>query len=213
MRGKIRMMPSGAMERILEAAESPECPPMMDEAGAICPRSSASSGPSQKAIAVQGALQLGVRAPRATDAGTWGFVVVQGKERVSRYSDRAKTLLRSAIVGDSADRCVSDLLESESFNVFFDVGTLVAVCAPEGDRYAEADCWLAARNLELAAFARGLGACCTGFAVPLLRLPEVRAELGIPEGVTCFAALVVGAPRAMQSMVPRSRPAVLSWVR
>ena len=49
------------------------------------------------------------------------------------------------------------------------------------NRCVEADCWLAAENLMLAATAKGLGTCCIGFAVGILNTEEVKRELGIPE--------------------------------
>ena len=207
------MVGSGAMQGSLGVAErSADREAMMGVIGTSGRRASIAAPSTDVDLLLQ-KLYSAPPAQRRMEAQAWGFVVVQGRERVLRYTDRAKTFLLSGRPDTEAERCVSDVLESESFHVYFDVGTLVAICAPNGDGYAEADCWLAARNLELAAFACGMGACCTGFAVPLLRRPEVRDELGIPEGLTCFAALMVGVARAMPPSVPRPRPVVLSWVR
>jgi nitroreductase len=75
-----------------------------------------------------------------------------------------------------------------------------------------ADCWLAAENLMLAAFAMGLGTCCIGLALPMLNLPDIKAELGIPTEVTAVAAIVVGIPRGEAVPVARKDPEILAWV-
>jgi len=142
------------------------------------------------------------------EAPGWGFVVVQGEERIRRYCERARVLVHARSDLGVVSRGVSDLLESESFRIYFDVGALVAVYAPKDDRYAEADCWLAGRSIERAALARGLGVCSMALAVPMLRLPEIRAELRVPSGLTCYCAFAVGAPREVPPAWARSRPGI-----
>lgn len=56
-------------------------------------------------------------------------------------------------------------------------------------------CFLAAQNLMLAADALGLGTCCIGGALPLVRRPEVEAELQIPKHVTPATPIVAGCRR------------------
>jgi nitroreductase len=176
-------------------------------------RSVRSYGPDPvDGASVRALLDAAVQAPSAMNAQPWGFVVVQDRALLRSYSDRAKSMLLGQMGGSAKERHYSDLLRSESFNIFYDAGTLIVICGPEGDPYAEADCWLAAQNLQLAALARGLGTCCIGFALPLLRDPKVVRELGIPPGQKGFAALIVGVPRAAPPPVPRSSPVVLSWL-
>lgn len=81
------------------------------------------------------------------------------------------------------------------------------------ERFAEADCWLAAENLMLAASEAGLGSCCIGLAVDLLNTGDVKTELGMPASSVVVAAIVVGHPAALPPAVARSAPKVTTWLR
>ena len=65
----------------------------------------------------------------------------------------------------------------------------------------------------LAACALSLGTCCIGFALPALHAPDVKRELGIPDGTDAVAALIVGVPRGETPPVPRKPPELLRWLR
>jgi len=158
-------------------------------------------------------LEVAVQAPSAMNAQPWRFVVIQDKERLDRYSERAKALLLHRMSGDEKNRHYADRLSSRGFNIFYDAGTLIVICGPASGSYAQADCWLAAQNLQLAARALGLGTCCIGFAIAALNDPEVKAELDIPPEFAAIAPIVVGTPRTMPPPVPRAAPQILSWFR
>jgi nitroreductase len=177
-------------------------------------------------------LDAAVHAPTARDQEPWQFVVVQNRELLRRISDRAKELARAQAAhhgnvlkppGSPGDGVASPLADPH-YNIFYDAGTLVIICArltPEfftpdswpAHSFVVADCWLAAENLMLAACASGLGTCCIGFAVPALNDPVIKAELGIPPGVEAFAPIIVGMPATETPIVPRKPPVVLRWIR
>jgi hypothetical protein len=66
----------------------------------------------------------------------------------------------------------------------------------ERSTYTDADCWLAAANLILAATEVGLGSCCIGFAIPVLNTPDVLAEIGLPAAGVAVAPILIGYPVA-----------------
>ena len=105
------------------------------------------------------------------------------------------------------------MLDDPAFNIFYDAGTLIVICRTEGGHFADADCWLAAENLMLAAAAKGLGTCCIGFAVPVLNTAAVKRELGIPAEGAAVAAIVVGYARGAAPAVPRKAPHILAWIK
>jgi nitroreductase len=164
-------------------------------------------------------LMAAVQAPTAMHLEPWAFVVVQEKLRLRRYSDRAKALLLDQ--GRSTDSMVHArdphphehlaMLADPSFNIFYDAGTLVVICRKSGGAFVDADCWLAAENLMLAATAKGLGTCCIGFAVAVLNTADVKQELGIPADGAAVAPIIVGVPSATPASVPRKAPDILSW--
>lgn len=165
-------------------------------------------------------LQAAVQAPTAMHLEPWAFAVVQNRALLKRWSDRAKAMLLEppGAVGwgslpprhrdDHAGR-----LADPDFNIFYDAGTLIVVCRRTHGPFAEADCWLAAENLMLAAAARGLGTCVIGFAVPVLNTREVRLELDIPDEGAAVAPILLGLPRGETPPVPRRPPQMLRWIR
>ena len=65
----------------------------------------------------------------------------------------------------------------------------------------------------LAAHAKGLATCPIGFAVKVLNEPDVKRELGIPEGGAAVAPVILGFARAQPAPVPRKPPQVLRWMK
>lgn len=149
-------------------------------------------------------LEAATRAPTAMHAEPWAFVVVQDIAALHRYSELAKQ-------GWRGQEFASALLRPD-FNIFYGASTLIVICARNSGPFAEADCWLAAENLMLAATALGLGTCCIGSAIDAINTPAIREALHIEQGMTVVAPIIVG--RAAEPCPPTSRrPAeVLAWV-
>ena len=164
-------------------------------------------------------LAAAVQAPTALHLEPWGFAIVQDRALLKRYSDRAKAMLLEppGAVGWGSLPATHDAhpgrLADPDFNIFYDAGTLVVVCRRTHGRFAEADCWLAAENLMLAAAARGLGTCVIGLAVPVLNTRQAKLELNIPDEGAAVAPIILGVPRGDTPAVPRKPPQVLRWVR
>ena len=158
-------------------------------------------------------LQAAVQAPSAVNAQPWRFVVVQDEARLRRYSKLGKTLLLARMAAEPKAERYAEMLRSPSFDIFYDASTLIVICGNAASPWLQADCWLAAQNIQLAALAFGLGTCCIGFAIPVLNAPEVKAELQIAADVTAVAPLIVGTPSSLPPPVPRLDPVVLSWTR
>lgn len=164
-------------------------------------------------------LDAAVHAPTAMHLEPWAFAIVQDRAVLKRYSERAKSILRSpgGVVGwGSTGRAPSDhpaMLDDAAFNIFYDAGTLIVICRKQGGMFADADCWLAAENLMLAAAANGLGTCCIGFAVSVLNTAAVKRELGIPAEGAAVAPIVVGYARGANPAVPRKAPEILAWIK
>lgn len=165
-------------------------------------------------------LLAAVQAPTAMHLEPWAFVVVQDTARLKRYSDRGRQMfLESARstgltnAGDPRAQAHLAMLADPAFDIFHGASTLIVVCRKTGGAFSDADCWLAAENLILAATAAGLGTCCIGFAVPVLNAPDVKRELGIPDAGAAVAPIVVGVPGATPPGVSRKEPDILAWLR
>jgi len=127
---------------------------------------------------VRALLHAAVHAPTARNEQPWIFAVVQDKAKLERWSGRAKAMLLDQASQDPKTHQYRPMLADPSFNIFYDAGTLVVIGVRERTTYSDADCWLAAENLMLAARDASLGSCPIGFAVPVLNTREVKDELG-----------------------------------
>lgn len=162
---------------------------------------------------VRSLLHAAVKAPSAMNKQPYLFAIVQDAAQLKRYSEKAKTLLLARTVTDAKTSQYADRFRDPAFNIFYDASTLVVIGVAERGTYTDADCWLAAENLLLAACAAGLGSCCIGFAIPMLNLPDTKAELGLPPEGAAVASIIVGYPAVTAPPVPRHPPKVVSWTR
>ena len=162
---------------------------------------------------VQMLLHAAVQAPSARNRQPWRFAIVQDAACLKRYSDTAKALLLADGDRHPKVRAYRDLLTQPQFNIFYNASTLIVIGVEERGPYAEADAWLAAQNLMLAACDADLGTCCIGFALGVLNLPEVKQELHLPAGGAAMAPIIVGYPRTMPAPVPREAPQVVAWIK
>lgn len=144
-----------------------------------------------------------VRAPTAMHLEPWAFVVVQDRNILKKLSDRAKPLFLGKL--HHAPSVFSD----PQFDVFHGAGTLIVICAKPAP-FSEADCWLAAENLMLAACSMGLGTCVIGSSIEAINLS--KKELGIPEDYAAVAPIAVGYPSAKTEQASRREPAILAWL-
>jgi len=172
--------------------------------------------------AIHTLLQAAVQAPTAMHVEPWLFVVVQDREALKRCSDvaRATILEQPHVYKDLHDPSPTPknggflkALGSPDFNIFYNAGTLVLVCARMTNTFVAADCWLAAGHLMLAATALGLGTCCIGSALVAVNTAAVRADFGIPADVTAVAAIIVGTPAHAPAPATRHPPQILSWLK
>lgn len=162
---------------------------------------------------VQALLDAAVRAPTAMHEEPWAFVVVQNRQLLKQLSDQAKPLF----VEEARHRNAQGASHSfehftrPDFDIFYGAAALIIICAKPVSPFVPADCWLAAENLMLAAYAAGLGSCVIGSAVAALNIRKVKAELGIPEEYTAIAPIVVGMPGGEPPPSRRNPPLVLAW--
>ena len=164
-------------------------------------------------VTVQRLLAAAVRAPTAIHEEPWAFVVVQDRELLKRISDRAKPLFTAEVQRAHLDRGghALDMFMRPDFDIFYDASTLIVIWARQSGPFVDADCWLAAENLMLAACALGLGSCVIGSALAALNLPDVKAELGVPAEFSAIAPIIVGIPADAAVASPRREPEVLAW--
>ncbi len=161
--------------------------------------------------AINGLLAAAVRSPTAIHEEPWAFLIVQDADKLKRISERAKAFIVQEAVHARLHQG-SHMLEAFSrpdFNVFYNAGTLIVICADKTGPFVAADCWLAAENLMLTARSMGLGTCVIGSAVAALNAPDMKAELGIPVEATAVCPIIVGVPAGEPAPTSRKAPRIL----
>jgi nitroreductase len=152
---------------------------------------------------LQKLLDAAVRAPSAMHLEPWACVVISDRALLRALSYRAKPLFLEKL--HHAPASFSD----PEFDVFHGAGTLIVICAKPAP-FSEADCWLAAENLMLAACSNGLGTCVIGSALEAINLS--KKELCIPEDYAAVAPIVVGIPSSITAQTSRKEPKILAWL-
>ncbi len=97
--------------------------------------------------------------------------------------------------------------------LFFGAPVVIVVHADVNEVLPESAGAFATLILALMAESLGLGTCITAYASEALRaLPELRADLGLPEAHQVHYVLTVGHPAEEYRLIPPRRPAQVSWV-
>ena len=157
-------------------------------------------------------LEAAVHAPTAIHQEPWAFVIVQDKALLRSLSDQAKPMFMAQAQESGLEHAGRsfDIFKYPDFNIFYDANTLILICGKTSSPSFEADCWLAAENLMLAACAMGLGTCVIGSALAALNTPKVKLKLNIPENFIAVAPIVLGYPDDEIAPVMRKNPLILA---
>lgn len=164
---------------------------------------------------VRALIDAAIQAPSAVNTQPWAFAVVQDPDMLKRISRQASRRLATDPHW-SLNTVLGAAFTITDFDIFYGARTLIVVCAKrEGIHGFDAaqDCYLAAQNLMLAAYAMGLGTCPIGFARDVLRTEAWRAELEIPDDYVAVLPIVVGFPELGAHKPRRATPKIFSWKR
>ncbi len=151
-----------------------------------------------------------VRAPAVLHEEPCAFVIIQDRELLQSMSDHIMPLLHAQ--PEMYDDASIQAWHRPDFNLFYDAGTLIILCTRSTTPFAEANCWLAAENLILAACGMSLGTCIIGAALPAMRTPELKPEFGIPDQFEAVVPIVLGWPKGEANRVPRKAPLIVNTI-
>lgn len=153
--------------------------------------------------------QAVVQAPSAMNLQSWSFVVLKDKELLqATYSDCAKQLCADAFKMQAKKHSLKEMLSDPAFNVMYNSGTLIVICAQRVGQHPDGDCCLDAENLMLAAHDSGLGTCPIGLAWPPFKQADVKNELNVPGDFLAGMPIIVCYPRRPSPPVDRKEPDV-----
>jgi len=159
--------------------------------------------------AIEAFIEAATLAPSAMNEQPWHFTVVTDRALLDSMSQCAKVHMLSR--NRAMPGRMRDLLQEESFHIFYGAPALVVISAPEAAAWTTEDCALAAENLMLAAYARGYGTCWIGFAQEWLNTKEGAAAIDLPPGMRAVAPIIVGKPKEFPQAVARREPAI-RWI-
>lgn len=160
---------------------------------------------------VQTLLETPVCGPTAMHEEPWAFVVVQNKQFLKHYPIAPNLFSSKDCITHQTGVHAIDTFSNLNFNIFYNAGTLIVICAKPSGHFVEADYWLAAENLMLAACAIGLGSYVIGSSVEAMNTPEMKAELNIPAEFNAVAPIIAGVPSGETASTSRKEPLILVW--
>ncbi len=155
-------------------------------------------------------LEAGTYAPNARNTQPWEFIVMEGKDTLKAYSDKAKAILTKALP-PSSDPNLRKRLTAPEVNLCFGAPLVILISAAKSP-FAATDCPLAAENMMLAAHSLGLGSVYSASLMTLGHDPATRADLGIPTDHEVYSAMVFGYPKEVPKMPPRKKPLVIKQI-
>jgi nitroreductase/NAD-dependent dihydropyrimidine dehydrogenase PreA subunit len=153
-------------------------------------------------------LDVARRAPTASNSQKLHWIVVEGGAKVRALSAEVMNWMRTADISPAR------LAQWNSGNDFILRGapTVVVACAPVEYGWGKQDCAIALTFLELAAEARGLGACWAGYLTRAASVhTPIRQALAVPEGYVVCGGLMLGERKYLYRLVPPRKPLSVQW--
>lgn len=162
--------------------------------------------------AVEALISQAMMAPSAMNSQPWTFFVIQDAELLKEINRRTKKYLLDTLSERPRQSRYKERFESEEFDIFYGGKALAVICGKPEMPNGEGDCHLAAQNLMLSAWDKGIGSCFLGFVRTYLDTSEGKNWLGLPADYAVVAPLVLGYPAEANIPAPERKPAeILFW--
>ena len=153
-------------------------------------------------------LDVARRSPTATNSQKLHWIVVNGAEKVHALAQETANWIRASETNPAG---IARWDTGYDF-VLRGAPTVVVVCTPADYYWAKQDCATALAFLELAAEARGLGACWAGYLTRVAELSApLRHALLVPEGYQVQGGLMLGEPTFTYRHIPPRKPLSVQW--
>jgi nitroreductase/NAD-dependent dihydropyrimidine dehydrogenase PreA subunit len=154
-------------------------------------------------------LDVARRAPTASNSQKLHWIVMEGKAKVHALSVEVMNWMRTSDISPAR------LAQWEGGYDFILRGapTVVMACAPADYGWGKQDSAIALTFLELAAEARGLGACWAGYLTRIASVhAPIRQALSVPDGYVVCGGLMLGERTYSYRLVPPRKPLSVQWI-
>lgn len=159
-------------------------------------------------------LEAATYAPSGMNAQPWAFAVVEDPAFLKSWSDKSKSFFLSAMEQLPHLNRYRNTFENPDYNIFYNAPVVVLIYGDTGSATYINDCSMAAQNLMLAAYEKGIGSCWIGFAVYLGNEQDIKSQLGVPDNYQLVAPIVLGYPVQERLVIPQRKAAdILTWKR
>ena len=144
-------------------------------------------------------LNCGINAPNGQNKQSWEVRVLDNPEFINGLTDIYK-------------QKNPKVAEDPSFrNIFRNAPTVAFIANDPSYGFSQVDCGLLGANMVLSAWSMGIGSCCLGSPVGLLKSPEAAAyleRLGFSEGYELLYCIAFGYPAETPEAKPRMQEKV-----
>lgn len=145
-------------------------------------------------------IKCGINAPNGQNRQAYELRIVNNPKLLKQISD--------AVIKDKPD--VS--LKPGTDNIFFGATTVIFVANDTSYDMSQIDCGLLGENIMLSAWAKGIGTCCMGFPIRLMKESESCAplirELGFSADYNLLYCIAMGYPNETPDAKPRKEDMV-----
>lgn len=165
---------------------------------------------------LQELIEVARYAPSGHNRQPLHWLVISDREELKRLGGIVVDWMRFTIEDQPAVAAMLHLKEAVQLweggydMVLRNAPHIVVTHAPKQEYSAPAASTIALSYLDLAASARGLGACWAGYFMRVAQVwPAMAEALDLPEGHICFGAMMLGRPRFKYQLIPlRDEPPI-----
>lgn len=140
-------------------------------------------------------IKCGINAPNGQNRQAYEIRVVNNPQMLKEISD--------AVLKDNKDMS----LKPGADNIFFGASTVIFIANDTSYDMSQIDCGLLGENIILSAWEKGIGTCCMGFPIRLMKESESCApfiqKLGFSAGHNRLYCIAMGYPNEQPDAKPR----------
>jgi len=161
---------------------------------------------------LQDVIKAGIYAPNGGNMQQWHFTAIQNAEILKELNELIKKAF--AMSEDSPNPFIKSGIpyaKSEQFCFYYGAPSLVLISSDKANPNAMADCACAAENVQLAAYAEGLGSVFVNQPTWFDDNPDVRAlltRIGVPENYHVGASVALGYTEVRPAQAARKEDVV-----